>query len=74
MSGLAMAVLLGTLLGLPFWLLRLFRIIRVSGYWRAVHYMRRGRVLIVGHRPDKSGFDVRVRQGRVGQGVPRAAA
>jgi hypothetical protein len=35
LSGLAMAVLLGTLLGIPFWLLGLFRIIRISGYWRA---------------------------------------
>ena len=50
-SGLAMAVLLGTLLGIPFWLLGLFRIIRVSGYWRAVAYMRRGRVLIVANHP-----------------------
>ena len=50
-SGLAMAVLLGTLLGLPFWLLGLFRINRISGYWRAVHYMRRGRVLIVANHP-----------------------
>ena len=32
-----MAVLLGTLLGLPFWLLGLLRVIRISGYWRAVH-------------------------------------
>ena len=38
-SGLAMAVLLGTLLGIPFWLLGLFRIIRISGYWRAVGYV-----------------------------------
>ena len=46
-----MAVLLGTLLGIPFWLLVLFRIIRISGYWRAVGYMRRGRVLIVANHP-----------------------
>ena len=46
-----MAVLLGTLLGIPFWLLGLFRVIRVSGYWRAVEYMRRGRVLIVANHP-----------------------
>src|SRR6185295_2477216 len=51
LSGVTMAVLLGSLLGLPFWLLGLFRIIRVSGYWRAVHYMRRGRVLIVANHP-----------------------
>jgi hypothetical protein len=50
-SGLAMAVLLGTLLGLPFWLLGLFRVIRISGYWRAVDYVRRGRVLIVANHP-----------------------
>jgi 1-acyl-sn-glycerol-3-phosphate acyltransferase len=50
-SGLAMAVLLGTLLGLPFWLLGLFRIIRISGYWRALNYVRRGRVLIVANHP-----------------------
>src|SRR5882757_5489079 len=50
-SGLAMAVLLGTLLGLPFWLLGLFRIIRISGYWRAVACVRRGRVLIVANHP-----------------------
>lgn len=50
-SGLAMVVLLGTLLGLPFWLLGLFRIVRVSGYWRAVQYVRRGRVLIVANHP-----------------------
>jgi 1-acyl-sn-glycerol-3-phosphate acyltransferase len=50
-SGLAMAVLLGTLLGLPFWLLGLLRVIRISGYWRAVHYVRRGRVLIVANHP-----------------------
>jgi hypothetical protein len=41
LSGLAMAVLLGTLLGLPFWLLGLLRIIRISGYWRAVDYVPR---------------------------------
>ena len=46
-----MAVLLGTLLGIPFWLLGLFRIIRISGYWRAVNYVRRGRVLIVANHP-----------------------
>ena len=46
-----MAVLLGTLLGIPFWLLGLFRIIRISGYWRAVDYVRRGRVLIVANHP-----------------------
>ena len=50
-SGLAMAVLLGTLLGIPFWFLGLFRIIRVSGYWRALAYVRRGRVLIVANHP-----------------------
>ena len=50
-SGLAIAVLLGTLLGVPFWLLVLCRIIRVSGYWRAVAYARRGRVLIVANHP-----------------------
>src|SRR3979411_226479 len=50
-SGLAMAVLLGTLLGLPFWLLGLLRVIRISGYWRAVDYLRRGRVLIVANHP-----------------------
>jgi hypothetical protein len=50
-SGFAIAVLLGTLLGIPFWLLGLLRIIRVSGYWRAVGYMRRGRVLIVANHP-----------------------
>src|SRR5260370_13530191 len=50
-SGLAMAVLLGTLLGIPYWLLGLFRIIRISGYWRAVDYVRRGRVLIVANHP-----------------------
>ena len=36
LSGFAMAVLLGTLLGVPFWLLGLFRVIGFSGYWRAV--------------------------------------
>ena len=46
-----MAVLLGTLLGLPFWLLGLFHIIRISGYWRAVNCVRRGRVLIVANHP-----------------------
>ena len=46
-----MAVLLGTLLGLPFWLLGLLRVIRISGYWRAVDYVRRGRVLIVANHP-----------------------
>ena len=46
-----MAVLLGTLLGVPFWLLGLFRVIRISGYWRAVDYVRRGRVLIVANHP-----------------------
>lgn len=51
LGGLAMAVLLGTLLGPPFWLLGLFRIIRISGYWRAVHHVRRGRVLIVANHP-----------------------
>ena len=51
LSGLAMAVLLGTLLGIPFWLLGLFRVIRISGYWRAVDYVRRGRVLIVANHP-----------------------
>ena len=51
LSGLAMAVLLGTLLGIPFWLLGLVRIIRISGYWRAVGYMWRGRVLIVANHP-----------------------
>jgi len=51
LSSLATAVLLGTLLGLPFWLLGLFRIIRISGYWRAVRYVRRGRVLIVANHP-----------------------
>src|SRR5713101_2915835 len=50
-SGLAMAVLLGTLLGPPFWLLGLFRVIRISGYWRAVNCVRRGRVLIVANHP-----------------------
>src|SRR5437773_12310080 len=50
-SGLAMAVLLGTLLGIPFWLLGLFRVIRISGYWRAVAYVRRGRMLIVANHP-----------------------
>jgi len=50
-GGLAMAVLLGTLLGIPFWLLGLFRVIRISGYWRAVRYVRRGRVLIVANHP-----------------------
>ena len=50
-SGLAMAVLLGTLLGIPFWLLGLLRVIRISGYWRAVGYVRRGRVLIVANHP-----------------------
>jgi hypothetical protein len=51
LSGVAMAVLLGTLLGLPFWLLALFRIVRISGYWRAVRYVGRGRVLIVANHP-----------------------
>jgi 1-acyl-sn-glycerol-3-phosphate acyltransferase len=51
LSGLAMAVLLGTLLGIPFWVLGLFRVIRISGYWRAVDYVRRGRVLIVANHP-----------------------
>jgi len=51
LSGLAMAVLLGTLLGIPFWLLGLFRVIRISGYWRAVDYVRRGRMLIVANHP-----------------------
>ena len=46
-----MAVLLGTLLGPPFWLLGLLRVIRISGYWRAVRYVRRGRVLIVANHP-----------------------
>jgi 1-acyl-sn-glycerol-3-phosphate acyltransferase len=46
-----MAVLVGTLLGLPFWLLGMLRIIRISGYWRAVHTVRRGRVLIVANHP-----------------------
>src|SRR5260370_42077531 len=50
-SGLAMAVLLGTLLGPPFWVLGLFRVIRISGYWRAVNCVRRGRVLIVANHP-----------------------
>ena len=36
LSGLALRVLLGTLLGIPFWLLGLLRVIRISGYWRAV--------------------------------------
>jgi 1-acyl-sn-glycerol-3-phosphate acyltransferase len=51
LSGLAMAVLLGTLLGIPFWLLALFRVIRISGYSRAMAYMWRGRVLIVANHP-----------------------
>ena len=51
LSGLVIAVLVGTLLGVPFWLLVLFRIIRISGYWRAVSYMRRGRVLLVANHP-----------------------
>lgn len=51
LSGLAMAALLGTILGIPFWLLGLLRIIRISGYWRAVGYVRRGRVLIVANHP-----------------------
>jgi hypothetical protein len=51
LSGFAMAVLLGMLLGIPFWLLVLFRVISVSGYWRAVDYVRRGRVLIVANHP-----------------------
>lgn len=46
-----MAVLLGTLLGVPFWLLGLFRLIRIGGYWRAVDHVRRGRVLIVANHP-----------------------
>ena len=50
-SGLAMAVLLGIPLAIPFWLLRLFGVIRISGYWRAVDYVRRGRVLIVANHP-----------------------
>lgn len=50
-SGLALVVLLGTLLGLPFWLLVLLRIVRISGYGRALHAMRRGRVLIVANHP-----------------------
>lgn len=51
LSGFAMAVLLGTLLGLPFWSLALLRIIRIRGYWRAVHTLRHGRVLIVANHP-----------------------
>lgn len=51
LSGFLMAVLLGTLLGIPFWLLVLFRVIRISGYWRAIDHVRRGRVLIVANHP-----------------------
>lgn len=51
LSGLIMAVPLGIVLGIPFWLLGLLRIIRISGYWRTVNYMRRGRVLIVANHP-----------------------
>lgn len=46
-----MAVLLGTLLGIPFWLLGLFRVIRITGYWRTISLVRRGRVLIVANHP-----------------------
>ena len=46
-----MAVLLETLLGIPFWLLGLFRVIRISGYWRTMNFVRRGRVLIVANHP-----------------------